>query len=124
MKASIMKEMIPNWLDNPLLSHVQACCIRLSTGETHVQVAGTEPVNEDFERAMKLISAVVPMLNEQQLMPGEMVWHFAEGKIHYAVRPDGAALGVYCKPGSDQESVAVNAFVSDFVRLGGTNFVK
>ena len=111
-----MKEIIPNWLDNPSLSHVLACCLRLPNGESHVQMSGTEPANQNFEQAMKQIANVVPTLRKQQLLPGQMVWNFAGGRLYYALRSDGAALGLYCRTGSDPEASAVTEFLTDFMQ--------
>jgi len=111
-----MKEIIPNWLDNPGLSHLLACCLRLANGESHVQMAGTETANQNFEQTMKLIANVVPLLRKQQLLPGQMIWNFAGGRLYYAVRADGAALGLYCRSGSDAEAAAVSDFLTDFMQ--------
>ena len=111
-----MKEIIPSWLDNPLLSHVLACCLRLPDGESHVQMAGTEPANENFDHAMKRIGDLIPSLRKQQLVPGQMVWNFAGGRLYYAVRTDGAALGLYCRDGSDTEAAAVGNFLNEFMQ--------
>ena len=111
-----MKQLIPNWLDNPGLSHVLACGLQLPSGESHVQMAGTEPANKNFEQAMKQIANVIPLLRKQQLLPGQMVWNFASGRLYYAVRADGAALGLYCRTGSDLEVVAVTEFLTDFMQ--------
>ena len=116
MKEVSMKEIIPNWLDNPRLAHVLACCLRSPGGECHVQVAGTEPASADIERAMMIVTAIVPVLTEQRLLPGQMVWNFADGKLYYAVKADGVALGVYCKQCSDSESATLAEFVSDFLK--------
>jgi hypothetical protein len=116
MKTRDMKATPPNWLDNPMLSHVQACCVRLPNGECNVQVAGTEPTSEDFARAMKIVAAAVPPLIQQRLLPGHMVWTFSAGKLHYAVRPDGSALGLYCKSGSEAEAAGVADFIAEFLQ--------
>jgi len=111
-----MKDIIPNWLDNPRLSHVLACCLRYPSGESHVQVSGTEPANGNFDEAMSRIATVVPLLLEQRLLPGQMIWNFAGGRLYYAVRPDGVSLGLYCRSGSDAEAAAVGDFLADFLQ--------
>lgn len=111
-----MKDIIPNWLDNPRLSHLLACCLRLPNGESHVQVAGTEPANENFVRAMKQIGTTLPLLLQQHLLPGQMIWSFAHGRLYFALRADGVALGLYCRTGSDAEANAVNNFINDFIQ--------
>jgi hypothetical protein len=111
-----MKEIIPNWLDNPRLSHVLACWLRLPGGEGQVQVAGTEPANDHFNQAMKRMATIVPPLLAQRLLPGQMIWNFALGRLYYAVRTDGAALGLFCKAGSDAEVAAVSDFINDFLQ--------
>ncbi|GEM_PF-6464096 len=116
----LMKAITPNWLDNPRLSHVQACCVRLPSGECNVQIAGTEPANEDFCRAMKHISDLVPLMVQQRLLPGQIVWTFVGGKLYYAVRNDGVALGLCCKAGSETESAAVSDFIVDFLHPNST----
>ena len=116
MKNSIMKEIIPSWLDNPSLSHVLACCLRLPNGENQVQVSGTEPANENFEQAIHQIADVIPSLRKQRLLPGQMIWNFANGRLYYAVREDGSALGLYCRAGSDAEAAAVSDFLTDFMQ--------
>lgn len=116
MKDSTAKEIIPNWLDNPRLSHVLACYLRLPAGTTQVQVAGTEPANQNFDQAMKRIGDLVPLLLHQQLLPGQLVWSFAAGRLYYALRPDGVALGLYCRSGSDAEVAAVGDFLADFIQ--------
>lgn len=116
MNDSAMKEFIPNWLDNPRLSHMLACCLRLPTGESQVQVAGTDPANQNFNQAMKRIGDVVPSLLQQKLLPGQMIWNFAGGRLYYAVRSDGVALGLYCRSGSDAEVAAVSDFLTDFIQ--------
>lgn len=113
-----MKDIIPNWLDNPRLSHVLACCLRLPNGECQVQVAGTEPANSHFDQAMNKIATVVPLLLEQRLLPGQMIWNFASGRLYYAVRADGVSLGLYCRAGADIETAAVGDFLADFMRQG------
>ena len=111
-----MKEIIPNWLDNPSLSHVLACCLRLPDGESLVQMAGTEPANKNFEQAMNCIAEVIPTLRKQRQLPGQMIWNFAGGRLYYALRADGAALGLYCRTGSDTEADAVSEFLADFMQ--------
>ncbi|HEX5220753.1 MAG TPA: hypothetical protein VFZ59_14375 [Verrucomicrobiae bacterium] len=111
-----MKEIIPNWLDNPSLSHVLACSVRLPNGENHVQVSGTEPANENFQQAISQVASVIPALRKQRLLPGQMVWNFANGRLYYAVRDDGATLGLYCRAGSDTETAAVSDFLTDFMQ--------
>lgn len=113
---STMKDIIPNWLDNPRLSHVLACCLNLSTGESQVQVAGTDPANENFEQVIRRIGDVAPLLREQQLLPGQMIWNFAGGRLYYALRSDGVALGLYCRSGSDPEAAAVGDFLANFLQ--------
>jgi hypothetical protein len=116
MKDSIMKELIPNWLDNPRLPHVLAGCLHLPGGESQVQMAGPDPANQNFEQAMRQIANTIPTLRQQQLLPGQMVWSFASGRLYYAVRADGAALGLYCRTASDPEAAAVNEFLTDFMQ--------
>jgi len=116
LKDSAMKDIIPNWLDNPQLSHVVACSLSLPNGESHVQMAGTDPANENFDQAMNRIKAIAPSLLRQQLLPGQMIWHFAHGWLYYAVRSDGVALGLYCRSGSDTEVAAVGDFFNDFMQ--------
>jgi len=111
-----MNEIIPNWLDNPSLSHVLACCLRLPSGDSHVQMAGTEPANKNFEQAMKCIADVLPSLCKQRLLPGQMIWSFAGGRLYYALRTDGVALGLYCRTGADSETAAVSEFLTDFMQ--------
>lgn len=111
-----MNELIPNWLDNPSLSHVLACCLYLPDGESHVQMAGTEPANNNIELALKHIVDIAPSLRNQRLLPGQMIWSFAGGRLYYATRADGVALGLYCRTGSDTEAAAVNDFLADFMR--------
>jgi len=74
---SAMNEIIPNWLDNPQLSHVLACSLILPTGESQVQVAGTDPANQNFARAMKRLGDIAPLLLQQGLLPGQMIWNFS-----------------------------------------------
>ena len=115
MNNTHAKALIPNWLDNPNLSHVQACYVRLPSGECNIQVVGPESSNEDFDRVMKIIADVVPLLVQQQLMPGQMVWNFVGGRLYYALRSDGVALGLHCKTGSESESAALSDFVNEFL---------
>lgn len=114
MKESLIKDRFPNWLDNPRLSHVQACWIRLASGESHVQVAGTDSTNQPIERTMQNIADIVPLLTSQRFVPGWIIWNFAAGRLYYIVRSDGAALGLYCKIGSDEESAAVGDLLTEF----------
>lgn len=111
-----MKDLTPNWLDNPRLSHVLACCLRSPGGECQVQVAGTEPANDNFDQAMQRIASLTPLLLAQELLPGQLIWNFTLGRLYYAVRADGTALGLYCKAGSDTEAAAVSDFLNDFIR--------
>src|SRR5271166_2125424 len=82
MNSLPTKSLIPNWLDNPNLSHVQACFVRLQTGESSVQGAGPESSNEEFDLVMKHIASLVPLLVQQRLLPGSMVWNFVGGKLY------------------------------------------
>lgn len=116
MNESSMKDRIPNWLDNPRLSHVQACWLRLANGDTSIQFAGTDQGNEFVEHSMRCIASIVPLLTDQQLVPGWIIWNFASGRLYYVVRADGAVLGLYCKTGSDQESAAVADLLADFAQ--------
>jgi len=116
MKDSTVKNLIPNWLDNPRLSHVLACCLNPFSGEIQVQVAGTDPANQNFAMTMKRIGGITPLLLQQQLLPGQMIWSFAGGRLYYAVRSDGTALGLYCRSGSDTEVAAVSDFLADFMQ--------
>jgi hypothetical protein len=116
MKESSIKSLIPNWLDNPRLSHVQACWMRLASGESHIQVAGTDSANEPIEQAMQSIAAIVPLLTSQHLAPGWIIWNFVSGRLYYVVRADGATLALYCKIGTDPESAAVGELLTEFVQ--------
>ncbi|MFO1513279.1 MAG: hypothetical protein U1F83_10265 [Verrucomicrobiota bacterium] len=116
MKDSCMKDIIPNWLDNPRLSHLLACCLHLPNGESQVQLAGTEAASGNFVQAVKQIGALVPLLRQQRLLPGQMIWNYAHGRLYFALRADGVALGLYCRTGSDVETAAVSDFINDFIQ--------
>jgi|SRR3954463_3313046 hypothetical protein len=111
-----MNDTLQNWLDNPLLSSVHASCVRLPSGQARTQVAGADISNESFEQAMKCLAGVLPLLIDQGLMPGQVVWNFANGTLHYAVRPDGVALGLYCGPNSGIDAPAIGDFIADFMK--------
>jgi hypothetical protein len=113
-----MKDVVQNWLDNPRLSQVQACCTRSPSGECHIQIAGAEILNEQVERAMDCIAALVPRLIHQGLLPGRIVWDFTNGRLYYVVRADGSALGLFCKPGGEAETSAVHEFIAEFAQQG------
>jgi hypothetical protein len=113
-----MKDVVQNWLDNPRLSQVQACCTRSASGEHHIQVAGAEIVNEQVERAMNCVAPIVPKLLTQGLLPGRIVWDFTNGRLYYVVRPDGTTLGLFCKLGAEGETTAVEEFIAEFVQQG------
>jgi hypothetical protein len=113
-----MKDVVQNWLDNPRLSQVQACCTRSASGELHIQVAGAEIANEQVERAMNAVVPLIPKLVSQGLLPGRVVWDFTNGRLYYVVRPDGAALGIFCKPGGQAENAAVEEFIAEFAQQG------
>jgi hypothetical protein len=113
-----MKDVVQNWLDNPRLSQVQACCTRSPSGEHHIQSAGAEIVNEQVERAMNRIAPIVPKLINQGLLPGRILWDFTNGRLYYVVRADGSALGIFCKPGGQAEISAVEEFIAEFAQQG------
>jgi|SRR5215831_9775808 len=113
-----MKDVLQNWLDNPRLSQVQACCTRSPGGEHHIQIAGAEIINEQVERAMNCVARSVPKLIKQGLLPGRILWDFTNGRLYYAVRADGSALGVFCKPGGQAENAAVEEFIAEFAQQG------
>src|ERR1041384_6368612 len=113
-----MKDVVQNWLDNPRLSQVQACCTRSANGEHHIQVAGTEIVNEQVERAMNSVAPIIPKLVSQGLLPGRVVWDFTNGRLYYVVRGDGTALGIFCKPAGQAENAAVEEFIAEFAQQG------
>jgi hypothetical protein len=115
---TLMKAATQNWLDNPRLSHVQACCTRSRSGEYHIQIAGAEIANEHVERAMKCIAAIVPQLIKQGLLPGRVIWDFTNGRLYYVARADGSALGLFCKPGGQAETSAVDEFIAEFAQQG------
>ncbi|HWH71777.1 MAG TPA: hypothetical protein VNT26_20600, partial [Candidatus Sulfotelmatobacter sp.] len=69
---------------------------------------------EDFEQAMGRIGAIVPLLVDQGLLPGQLTWNFAQGRLHYVVRSDRTALGLYCKPDAETNSSAVAEFIAGF----------
>jgi hypothetical protein len=110
-----MNDLVQHWLDNPRLSQVQACCLRLPDGQCHTQAAGTELSSEAFEEVMNRIAAILPMLIHQQLLPGRSIWKFAHGELHYVVRPDRAALGLYCKLDPEASPAAVDEFIASFI---------
>jgi hypothetical protein len=105
-------------LDNPRLSHVQACATRSRSGEYHIQTAGAEIINEQVERAMKSIAAIVPQLIKQGLLPGRVIWDFTHGRLYYVARADGSALGLFCKAGAQAETSAVEEFIVEFLQHG------
>jgi hypothetical protein len=113
-----MKDVAQNWLDNPQLSQVQACCTRSASGEHHIQLAGAELTNEHVERAMSSVAAVVPLLRKQGLLPGRIILDFSNGRLYYTVRADGVALGLFCKPGGQAETLAVEEFIAEFAQQG------
>lgn len=113
-----MKAATQNWLDNPRLSHVQACATRSRSGEYHIQIAGAEIINEQVERAMKSIAAIVPQLIKQGLLPGRVIWDFTHGRLYYVARADGSALGLFCKAGGQAETSAVEEFIAEFAQHG------
>jgi len=111
-----MKDVVQNWLDNPRLSQVQACCTRTPGGEHHIQTAGAEITNEQVERAINSIAAIVPRLINQGLMPGRIIWDFTNGRLYYVVRTDGMALGLLCKLGAEADVSAVDEFIAEFLQ--------
>jgi hypothetical protein len=113
-----MKDVAQNWLDNPRLSQVQACCTRSASGDHHIQIAGAEIINDQVEKAMACIAAIVPQLLTQGLLPGRIIWDFTNGRLYYVVRPDGSALGLFCKPGAQAETLAVDEFIAEFAQQG------
>lgn len=113
-----MKDVVQNWLDNPRLSQVQACCTRSPNGEHHIQVAGAEIVNDQVERAINSVVPLVPKLLSQGLLPGRIVWDFTNGRLYYVVRQDGAALAIFCKLGGQAENAAVDEFIAEFAQQG------
>lgn len=116
MKESSIEDLIPNWLDNPRLSHVQACWIRLSSGESHIQVAGADSNKEPIEQTIQSIAGIIPLLTNQHLVPGWIIWNFVSGRLYCIARADGAILGLYCKIGSDLESAAVGDLLTQFTQ--------
>jgi hypothetical protein len=113
-----MKDVAQNWLDNPRLSQVQACCTRSARGENHIQIAGAEIVNEQVERAMNHVAGIIPQLVSQGLLPGRIAWDFTNGRLYYVLRADGVALGLFCKPGGHAETSAVEEFIAEFAQQG------
>ena len=110
-----MNELVQQWLDNPNLSQVQACCLRLPDGQCHTQVAGTKLSGEDFETVMNRIADILPILIDPQLLPGQFTWKFTQGRLHCAVRADRAALGLYCKLEPEANLAAVDEFIASFI---------
>ena len=110
-----MNDLVQQWLDTPNLSQVQACCLRLPDGQCHTQVAGTKLSGEAFEEVMSRISDILPLLVNQQLLPGQFTWKFAQGKLHCVVRADHAALGLYCKLEPEANPAAVDEFIASFI---------
>jgi hypothetical protein len=113
MKA--LKDIVQNWLDNASLANVQACCIRIPSGECYTQVVGNDFNSDSFDRAITNIATIVPALTRQGFLPGQVVWSFAKGKLFYAVRPDSVALGLFCGPDGETNSSAVDGFIADFM---------
>ena len=113
-----MSYTVENWLDNPSLSAVQACCVRSPDGQTQTQVAGAEVGNETFEQTINSLSALLPLLTDQGLLPGQIMWSFANGTLFFVVRSDGTALGLYCRPEIETSSAAIAEFIADFVQQG------
>ena len=113
-----MSYIVENWLDNPSLSAVQACCIRSPDRQMHTQVAGTELDNETFEQTIHALVPLVPMLQEQGFLPGHVVWSFDNGALFFVLRADGTALGLYCRSEMESCSAAIAEFIADFERQG------
>lgn len=113
-----MSYTVENWLDNPSLSAVQACCVRSPDGQTQTQVAGAEVGNETFEQTMGALAGLMPLLTDQAFLPGQISWSFENGTLLLVVRPDGTALGLYCRPEIETSSAAIAEFIADFVRQG------
>ena len=67
---------------------------------------------------MKRIAAIVPQLIKQGLLPGRINWDFTNGRLYYVARADGSALGLFCKPGAQAETSAVEEFIAEFAQQG------
>jgi hypothetical protein len=111
-----MNHLIQNWLDNPRLSLVQACCFRSSEGVNRIQLAGPDLANEQVDLAINSVASVVPLLTRQQLLPGQVALDYSNGRLYYVVRPDGAALGIFCKLGTRADTAAVYELITDFLQ--------
>lgn len=111
-----MSTILQNWLDDPQLSHVQAVSLRLPDSPRQTQVVGSELSHEDFDRALDQIAPLVSLLTAQRLLPGQVSWNFARGRLHYVVGADQAVLGLYCKRDPETNSAAVAELIAEFIQ--------
>ncbi len=111
-----MSSILQNWLDDPGLSHVQAVSLRLPGSPAQTQVVGSEMGTEDFDDAMDQIAPVVSLLAAQGLLPGQVSWNFARGRLYYVLRADQAVLGLYCKRDTATNSSAVAELIAEFIQ--------
>lgn len=112
-----MKEAFHQWLaSNTLLPGVHACCVRFPDRACLTQVFG-EPLTADrLDQTWNTIVEMIPALSAQRLPPTRMVWSFQQGELHFVLRPDGIALGLYTVPQST-ESLAIRQLIAEFLSL-------
>ena len=112
-----MKEILQHWLAVcPLLPGVHACCVRFPDRACFTQTFGEQLKQDRLEQTWNTIAEMLPALNAQRLPPARLLWRFSDGELHFTLRPDGIALGLYTVPHAG-ELPALQQLVAEFLAL-------
>jgi hypothetical protein len=112
-----VKDTLQRWLAaNTLLPGVHACCIRFPDRASLAQVFGEHLKPDRLEQTWNTLSEMVPALQAQRLPPSRMAWSFEQGDLHFVLRPDGIALGLFTAPQAG-DSPALQNLITEFLTL-------
>jgi hypothetical protein len=101
---------------NTLLPGVHACCVRFPDRASLTQVFGEQWKQDRLDQTWNTITEMIPVLQAQRLPPARMLWSFEQGELHFILRPDGIALGLFTTPQAG-ELPAIQELINGFLTL-------
>lgn len=112
-----MREKFNAWLGGAAaMPAVVAAAVRLSERACLSRSANDLYPLDRFSLACQLVAEAVALLNSRPGPPLHLVLRFQEGELHFALRPDGIALGLLTKLNAS-ESPTIQKLITEFQEL-------
>ncbi len=117
-----MKEAFQNWLNQRgRLPGVLGCAVRFPDRVCLSQDNTRSLPAEKLDEAWNQVAEAATGLNQHRLAATHLLWTFAEGQLHCAIRSDGIVLGLITPVSTDTYDPAlIDKVVEEFLQLEST----